>query len=72
MGIALSHMVGAYYKLSEPLQKADGENEKLNKFTAEYLSVLLILIIFNFARGKNHNSHETKESICCFLEKLLA
>ncbi|MCC8015015.1 MAG: TetR/AcrR family transcriptional regulator [Eubacterium sp.] len=70
MGIALSHMVSAYYKLSEPLQKALSENERLNRFTAEYLSVLLILIIFNFAGGKSYNTDEIKLSISVLLEKL--
>ncbi|MCD7855800.1 MAG: TetR/AcrR family transcriptional regulator [Clostridiales bacterium] len=72
MGIALSHIGSVYNKLLEPLQKADSENRKLNSFTAEYLSILLILVLFKFASGENYNSDDVKMSISVLLEKIFA
>ncbi|MCD8089874.1 MAG: TetR/AcrR family transcriptional regulator [Clostridiales bacterium] len=72
MGIAFSPVNNTYDKLLKHLQSCCPEDSKSNSFTAKYLSLALILIIFDFMQNENHDPDETKESMSVLLEKLFA
>ncbi len=72
MGIAFSPVNNAYNKMLNQLENCYSENNKINGFMAKYLSMALILIIFDFMQSGSHNTDETKESIYFLLKKMFA